>query len=118
MSNLEDIKRKPVFIKLLDGREADGTQKYEEIEVLYSLAGFAYLEEKYGSVEAAMNAFDEGKIKPIQDVLYAGLLYSDTSLTPLDLARRLDIRDLQGLAKSLSALLKADTEPSTKAPNA
>ncbi len=117
MSNLADIKRVPVFINLLDGKNEDGSQKYKDIEVVYTLEGFAYLEEKYGSVEEAMKAFDQGRISPIRDVLYAGVLHLEEHPTLAEVSRGIDIRDLQGLAAVLSTVLKLDVEPTTQSPN-
>lgn len=116
MSKLLDVKRKPIYISLRDGVDENGNAKYISVEIMYSLEGFAYLEEKYGSLETAMKEFETGKITPIKDILYAGILHN-YDYTPEDLAKRIDVRDLKEMAQTLKEVLTMDLEPETASPN-
>lgn len=67
MSNLKDIRNKPVSIEL-GGK--DRTIKFD-------LNAFAELEERYGNVQNAMREMQSGSMKGIKTVLWAGLIHEE-----------------------------------------
>lgn len=65
MASVKDLKGGQVSIEL--GGELR--------TIKYDMNSFAELEKRYGSVEAALDALDAGKLGPIRDMLWAGLIH-------------------------------------------
>lgn len=99
MSNLKDVKRQPVMLKLSDGVER---------ELKYTLNSFAMMEEKYGSVEAAMKAMEKGSIAAIRFMIYAGLIHADETLTEMKVGSMIDIQELNALTEKMNSVMTAD----------
>lgn len=99
MANLQEIRRPKVFIELKDG---------EQVELMMSLEAFAEMEEQYGSVEAAMHALEQNKIKDIKFLLWAATLHLDNPMSAKQLAGKIDIRRLTDVVKSLTQVMAAD----------
>lgn len=90
MANVNDVKNKVVKLTLLDGVER---------VLRYDLNAMAELEDRYGSVDAAFEAMDNGSIKAIRFVLWAGLIHEDASLTEQQVGSLIDMPYLQDLMK-------------------
>lgn len=99
MSNLRDAKRRVKTITLKDGVER---------EICFTLNAMAELEDRYGSVEKAFKAMDEGSIKAARCVLWAGLLDSDENLTEKQVGKLIDMQLMNDLMRELSAALGED----------
>jgi len=77
----------------------------KKFEFKFTLAGFAFLAKKYGSVVAALQKLDEEKIKTLDagsldaliDFIYAGVMWKDRSIKVEDLASLIDMNDLMRL---------------------
>lgn len=65
-----DIKQKGVILKL-----------DKERHLIFDLNAFCDLEDRYGTIEKALNEMQKGSIKAIRYMLYLGLLNEDDSLT-------------------------------------
>lgn len=72
MSNVKAVKRTVTDVKL----ELGGKTR----TVRFDLNAFAELENKYGSVDAAMQQLNEGKIGVVKMVLWAGLIHEEAVL--------------------------------------
>ena len=92
MSNLSDIRQKKIPITL-------GEKTYH---LHYDLNAFAELEEIYGSVEAAMNALCEGSVKAIINVLRAGLLHENETLTQKDIGKMFDLSNIKAVGELIN----------------
>lgn len=99
MANLDDARKKAKTIALKDGKE-----RY----LNYDLNALAELEDRYGSVEKAFKKLEEGSIKALKLVLWAGLVHEDSSLTEQKVGSLVDIEYLQNLQDSLGSALAAD----------
>lgn len=102
MSQLNDVKRKPIYINL----------KGEEHEIVFSLEAFAELEERYGTVDDAMEEINKGKIKDIKFFLWTALLHEDNPLSENEVAKAIDIRDLKEIVANVMKALGADAPAS------
>lgn len=91
MSNLSDIRPKPVKV-MLD----------RERSLVYDLNAFAALEEEYGDVDKALDAFAKGSIKAVRAILWAGLIHEDETLKPVDVGRMITLQDLASIAQSIN----------------
>ena len=98
MSNLSDIRQKKIPITL-------GEKTYH---LHYDLNAFAELEEIYGSVEIAMNALCEGSVKAIINVLRAGLLHENETLTQKEVGKMLDLSNIKAVGELINqAIIEA-----------
>lgn len=106
MSNLAKIHRPKVYIEL---------DKPRAIE--YRLRAFARMEEKYGSVDAAMKAMEAGSIEAISFMLWCGLVHEDPQLLLEDVQDMVDIRDMEYVANKMGEVMSTDMPEKTEAPN-
>lgn len=107
MSNLADIRPKPVKITL-----------DKERTLLFDLNAFACLEEEYGSIDEALDALAKGKVKALRAIVWAGLQHEDDSLTVKDVGKFLTLADLQRVAEAVNeALTQALPKPEKNAEN-
>lgn len=77
MANLKDVRkpvRKEVTVFLGDsGKERDRVIKFD-------MNAFALLEDKYGTIQEAMESLQKGKIKDVRTILWAGLTHDEVVL--------------------------------------
>ena len=99
MSNLRNAKPRVKTITLNDGVER---------EIRFTLNAMAELEDRYGSVDAAFKALDEGSIKAARCVLWAGLLDGDESLTEQQVGKLIDIGLMNEILENLGEALGED----------
>ena len=92
MSNLHDIRQKKTPVKF-------GDKVYH---LHYDLNAFAELEEIYGNVETAMNKLCEGKVKAIINVLWAGLLHENESLTQKEVGKMFDLSQIKAVGELIN----------------
>lgn len=72
----------------------------------YDMNAFAELEEMYGSVENAMSALRSGSIKSAISVLWAGLIHEDEELTPKDVGKMFDLKQIKELGELIGKAIK------------
>lgn len=111
MSNLKDIRRlEPITIEL--GGRVRSLQ--------YDLNAFAELEKRYGSVNEAFKTLQEGKIKDVRTMLWAGLIHDEVILdedgeptgykiTPYEVGRWVNTPELMNeVSKQIAKAMAAD----------
>jgi hypothetical protein len=96
MSNVKDVRQKPVTIEL-------GNKKWQ---LLYDLNAFAELEEMYGSVEKAMDELEKGTLKAIRAILWAGLVHQDETLTQKEVGKLITLDKLESVSIAMSKALE------------
>lgn len=99
MSNLKDVRSKGTPITLNDGVER---------ELKFTLNALAEMEDRYGSVDEAFKQLDNGSIKAVRFVLWAGLMHNDDSLTERQVGNLIDTQCMEGIMKQLSAAFDND----------
>lgn len=99
MSNIKDVKPRVKTITLNDGVER---------EVRFTLNAMAELEERYGSVDAAFKALDEGSVKAARCVLWAGLIEANPDLTEQQVGSLIDMQLMQDIMENISGALVDD----------
>jgi hypothetical protein len=99
MSNIKDAKPRVKTITLNDGVER---------EVRFTLNAMAELEERYGSVDAAFKALDDGSIKAARFVLWAGLMEAQPDLTEQQVGSLIDIQLMKELMNDITGALGED----------
>ena len=83
--------------------------------LLFDMNAFIALEEIYGSVEDAMKAMSQKKMKPMRSFLWAGLIHEDESLTEKQVGALITMDNMEELiAKLTSAVQKGMPEESEK----
>ncbi len=76
--------------------------------LFFTLNSFIELEDMYGSFAATMKLMEEGSMKAIRAILWAGLIHEDPSLTPESVGGMIDFRALGEItAKLHEAILDA-----------
>lgn len=75
--------------------------------LIYDLNAFAELEEEFGSIEEAMKSLEEGKIKSLIAILWAGLVHEDEELTPKQVGSLIGLTDLQDVANALTEAISS-----------
>ena len=84
----------------------------ETYHLRFDLNAFAELEDLYGDIEEAMNAMENGSIKAIRAVLWAGLLHDhvDEDGNPTITARKvgsmIDLSELGEISEGLADAMK------------
>ena len=99
MANINKIRREPVTIDIGDGKDRT---------LRYTLNAFALLEERYGSIDGAMDALDKGSISAIRLALWAGLIHEDKTLTEEYVGDNIDLFDLEGIAEKMNKAMMGD----------
>lgn len=108
MANVELVKKKSILITLSDGIER---------ELIYTLNAMAELEDKYGSVDIAFKKLEEGSMKAIRYVLWAGLLHDESKpLTELQVGSLIDISQMSNLMATMNGAFDADLPEDKAAP--
>jgi len=98
MSNLSDIKEKKTLIKI--GNETK--------HLHYDLNAFAELEELYDSIDVAMDALSKGSLKAVINVLWAGLIHENETLTQKDVGKMFDLSQMQEIGELINkAIMRA-----------
>ena len=109
MANIEKLRHPKITIVLDDDKER---------VMKYTLNSFAEMEERYGSVDAAMEAMDGQSIKAVRFMLWAGLVHEDPELTEQYVGANINILDLEAMAKIMTSTMTADLPaPEEKLPN-
>lgn len=99
MANIKKLRREPVIVDIGDGVER---------KLRYTLNSFALIEEKYGTIDKAMEALKSGSIAAIRFVLWAGLIHEDESLTEHYVGSQIDLSDLEDLAEKMNKAMMGD----------
>lgn len=101
--NLKNVRIKKVAIEL---------DKVRHLQ--FDLNAFAEMEEKFGSIEEALNILQKGKLKALRTILWAGLVHEDENLTEAQVGSFIDLTNIQQVAEKLNdAIMSAlpnDTE--------
>ncbi len=98
MSNVRDVKPRVKTVTLNDGVER---------ELRFTLNAMAELEDKFGSIDAAFKALEDGSIKAARFILWAGLLHGDETLTEKQVG---DLIDMSSLGIIMNGMTDAITE--------
>lgn len=106
MSNVKDLKYKPTKL-VLNGKEHT---------LQYDLNAFAELEDKFGSVEAAMKAMEKGSIKVLRTFIWAGLVHEDETITERYVGSVIMPGELESISEKIAEAIEnsaptADTNP-------
>lgn len=99
MANIKKLKREPIVIDIGDGVERT---------LRYTLNSFALIEEKYGTIDKAMEALNSGSIVAIRFVLWAGLVHEDENLSEHYVGNQIDLSDLEDLAEKMNKAMMGD----------
>jgi hypothetical protein len=97
MSNVKKVKRAPVIIELDKART-----------LKYTLNSFAEMEDKYGSVDAALKKMEQGSIKAVRFMLWAGLIHEDETLTEQQVGAMIEVLDLETIVEKMSHSMDLD----------
>ena len=100
MANLNDAKAKVAYITLRDGVKR---------ELRFTLNAMAEMEDRYGSVEAAFEALDNGSIKASRFVLWTGLMHD--GLTEEQVGELIDIQTIKDIMDKVAVALNNDMPP-------
>lgn len=107
MSNISDVRPKTIKV-MLD----------KERTIRFTLNSFADLEERYGSIDVAMNTLQDGSIKGLRTLLWAGLIHEDEQLTERQVGNMIDMSSLTELTvhvtEALELSLPPQLEPATE----
>lgn len=101
MSNVNDVRPKDVTVNVSDVSVVTINKGGKERHLRFDLNAFAYLEEKYGSIDAVMEKIDKGSILALRDLLWAGLRHEDDQLTLEDVGAMFDLRNLEEVSKQI-----------------
>ena len=99
MANVKQVKTRVKTITLSDGVER---------EIRFTLNAMAEMEDKYGSIDEAFKALDDGSIKAARFILWAGLLHNDENLTEQQVGNLIDMDCLNDIFETMSEALGED----------
>ena len=99
MANIKKLRREPVIVDI--GDDVERTLRY-------TLNSFALIEEKYGTIDKAMEALNSGSIAAIRFVLWAGLVHEDENLSEHYVGNQIDLSDLEDLAEKMNKAMMGD----------
>ena len=106
MANIAKVKSKPIDIELDKKRQ-----------LRYTLGSFAYLEETYGDIDKAFNKMEQGSMNAIIDIIYAGLIHEDATLTKHQVAHMIDISNMNEIVEQITKAMGNDVNGTTTNPN-
>lgn len=100
MSNVADVKRKAIKIKLGDGVER---------ELRFTLNALAELEDRYGTPQAAFDKLEkEQSMKALRFILWAGMIHDSPDLTEMQVGNLIDTANMQEMIDSISTAFDSD----------
>jgi hypothetical protein len=99
MANIKKLRREPVIVDI--GDDVERTLRY-------TLNSFALIEEKYGTIDKAMEALNSGSVAAIRFVLWAGLIHEDENLSEHYVGSQIDLSDLEDLAEKMNKAMMGD----------
>jgi len=79
----------------------------KERHMVFDLNAFCELEDKFGTINKAFEALQEGSMKPIRYLLYVGLLHEDDSITEKYVG---SLITLENMSEIMSSVTDAITE--------
>lgn len=106
MANIKKIKSNPITIELDKKRN-----------LRYTLGSFAYLEETYGNIDKAFDKMNEGSIGSIIDIIYAGLIHEDETLTRFQVANMIDMSNMNDVVAAIAQAMGNDVNGTETNPN-
>jgi hypothetical protein len=99
MANIKKLRREPIVIDIGDGVERT---------LRYTLNSFALIEEKYGTIDKAMEALQSGSVAAVRFALWAGLIHEDENLSEHYVGNQIDLSDLEDLAEKMNKAMMGD----------
>ena len=99
MANIKKLRREPIVIDIGDGVERI---------LRYTLNSFALIEEKYGTIDKAMEALRSGSVAAVRFALWAGLVHEDENLSEHYVGSQIDLSDLEDLAEKMNKAMMGD----------
>lgn len=106
MANIKKIKSKAIEIELDKKRN-----------LRYTLGSFAYLEEQYGNIDDAFAKMNEGSINSIIDIIYAGLMHEDETLTRFKVSNMIDVTNMNEIVSAIALAMGNDVNGTETNPN-
>lgn len=84
----------------------------------YDLNALALLEEKFGSLDEMVKAFDRPSARNVRTVLHAGLVHEDSALTEQDVGAMLTLAQIPAVVASITEALNfaMPADPNAKRP--
>jgi len=95
MSNLRSIKQKPVDIEI-EGKI---------YKLVYTLNSIIEVEEEYGSLNAALDKMEEGSIKAIRKLIWAGFIQEHPEITEVQVGAMLPMESMSEIADIIAEVL-------------
>lgn len=105
MSNLHDVRTKPIKITL-----------DKERTLRFDLNAFAELEDKFGDINEALTKLQSGSIKAIRALLWAALLHEDDTLTENDVGAMIGMNNISDVVEGISRAFDQATPESKENP--
>ena len=99
MANIKKLRREPIVIDI-----GDGVERIHR----YTLNSFALIEEKYGTIDKAMEALRSGSVAAVRFALWAGLVHEDENLSEHYVGSQIDLSDLEDLAEKMNKAMMGD----------
>ena len=99
MANIGQVRKAPVVVDIGDGVER---------KLRYTLNSFALIEEKYGTIDKAMEILESGSIAAVRFVLWAGLVHEDENLSEHYVGNQIDLSDLENIAEKMNKAMMGD----------
>jgi len=99
MADIVKVRKAPVFVDIGDGVER---------KLRYTLNSFALIEEKYGTIDKAMEILKSGSIAAVRFALWAGLVHEDENLSEHYVGNQIDLSDLEDLAEKMNKAMMGD----------
>lgn len=100
MANLHAIRREKVVLEL-----------DKERELKFTLSAFADMEERYGSIDKAMEAVKNDGMRGMRFLLYVGLRHEDRTLTEESVGDLIDVRDMGIISEAISKCFGNEQAP-------
>lgn len=108
MSTVDDVRVKPIPIIFEEPTEIEGGDgkkikvvNRKERNLFFDFNALIELEKKYGSVSAAMSGIKDLKIENMRDMIWAGLLHEDETLTPKQVGKWLNMGNVEYIAETI-----------------
>lgn len=98
MSNIATVRPKSTITT------SDGVERV----IKFTMNAFADLEEKYGSIDEAIQKMDGGSISAIRYILWLGLVEENSALTEREVGQIIEMRDFKDILKEITLAMGFD----------
>lgn len=102
MSNVQKIRRNKITLEMEIGGQV------QELDIKFSLNSYALMEERYGSIDNALDAVKGKSMVALRFMIWAGIQHNSGEITETQIGNAMDMRDMDYYMDKVSEAMGSD----------